>query len=142
MAVIDLNELQKRQQMPQQGQYIPPQQGNDGWARLERVLGNINNMVEMVLKLRENQPENGATVNGHEVLTNDSTGQYIPPPDYRKQPAERAKPLIPPELVQFIGAHLETCLKENPEMPFIEVLQKVPLTVTNLAVVFQNLRGQ
>lgn len=131
---VSLNELEKASnatQAPKQGNYIPPNQ-DDFLGRFDKIIGNINYLLENVIKMRGDTGANGQAPN---LLPNDSLAQSNPPP------AERAKPIIPIEIQNYIGIVIESCLKENPEMKFIDVLGKVDLTAAGLAVIYNNLRG-
>lgn len=137
MEIKDLKTIEKRP--PQTSDIIPSVNEFQKW---ERILNGVNDLLVNFMKIKgggEPQGFNGDNINNRSILSNETSGHigaYNPP-----LPNNQNKPIIPLEIQMFLQQHISKCYEENNEMPFSEIIDKIPLNATNLLMLIQALKG-
>jgi len=109
----------------------------DGWARFERILSGINQLVENYQTMRnEAQSPAGA---GRNYLTDDGLGERKDWGKPNKQiiegkaiPKSEVNPMpeITAKLISFFEGHLTEMAKDDANMSIADAIAKIPLNVT------------
>lgn len=131
--------LQKMSETGTQIASAPAQNSGDGWARFERIINGVSDLLDKASQFKNAQ---GAPANNDKPL-------YQSPPQYRAsmppvkvaQPAqqnnEKGTPNVMNELFTFLANHINECVKENPNMTLGEAINKLPINVTQASVLLQ-----
>ncbi len=115
---------------------------DDGWARFERILGGINDLLEKATQYK-NAQGSAAQPDTMQKPVYQSPPDYSPARTLGKQ-AKNAQnsqnnevEKVMKQLFEFFVNHINECQKENPNMTIGEAIDKLPVNVTQLAVLLQ-----
>jgi hypothetical protein len=125
---------------------IQKMQSDDGdWLdKFDRILTGINSLMDKAKSMNTGQSmENDTSRFGRATMSNDSIGKPA-------LIAERATPASPvnnekdnnkmqfqKQLINVLSDHINKCVKENPNMSIGEAILHFPMTVTQIAVLFE-----
>lgn len=105
---------------------VNPAQPEDWFTRLDRIVSNVNSLLDLALKIKGNQGGNSqqdTMQRRFDDRINDAPAQRSV---VRNEKADEVKDKIVAVLIE----HLDKCSKENPNMPLGEAILKFPMNVT------------
>ncbi len=140
-----LNAGQTLQKMNDTGVSIvsnPSQNDGDSWARFERILNGINDLLDNAIKFKN---ANGSPT----IIEARATHVSQSPPDYSsartlgkgaknaQNANDEGTQKVMKQVVDFLSNHINECVKENPNMTIGEAIAKLPINVTQLSVLLE-----
>jgi len=118
---------------------------SDSWAKIERIIIGIDHLLDTAIRMK--QTDKGLLNQGgfpRAVLTDspnaalNNTVIYKPAEQAQQAENEGEKGMkITKQMIVFLADHVNTCVKENPNMTLGECLTKLPVNVTQLSVLLQ-----
>lgn len=116
----------------------------DGWGKFERVLTGINQLLETVNKMKQENPPPGnlprQTIADSPQAHYEKAVKELPASTAKSEDGNKLK--IDKKVIDFAENHINTCVKENPNMTIGECIGKIPINVTQLSVLLQLIKAK